>query len=351
MSATSPRLRGLQTVSPQHRWSQAALYQDVFAGPFAANAKAQTIFDNAAVATRYMAIDMKAFYQAPQTIETRTGAYVDAAFALGREACTRALAACGLQGSDIDFFVVASCTGFAMPDLDVLLGPDLGLRRDVHRLTIGETGSHAGIPAIARAVDHVLAHPRRRALVLVVEVSSVNFQLEPTGENVVSAAIFADGATAMVVEGAGVATEGLAVVSGHTNTFFETAGEMTYRIAADGLHFHLGRQVPDVLQSGIGSCIDEFLTKEGLQRSDIDRWISHPGGRLILDRIEAVMGFTAGELATSRHVLANYGNLAAATVFFVLQASLAQKAPQPGERFMLLGYGPGLAIEALLLQA
>jgi alkylresorcinol/alkylpyrone synthase len=351
MAARLPQLRGLSTVLPSHRWTQQDLFQTVFAAPFAANAKAEGIFANAAVQTRHFSLDLPAFCQEPQDMATRSLAYLDAAMAMGREACLKALEATGLKGSDIDFFVVASCTGFAMPDLDVLLGGDLGLKRTVHRLTIGETGSHAGIPAIARALDHVYANPRHRALVLVVEVSSANLQLEPTGENVVSAAIFADGATAMVVEGVEVAGAGLALVAGHTSTYFETASEMTYRIKADGLHFHLGRKVPEVLESGIGPCVDEFLAEQELQRSDISRWISHPGGRLILDRIEAVMGFTSGELAMSRHVLATYGNMAAATVFFVLAESIAQQPLTPGERLLLLGYGPGLAIEVLMLQA
>ena len=351
MAGTGPRLRGMTTVVPPHRWTQDALWRDVFAAPFASYAKAADIFAHAAVESRHFAIDLPAFLAQPQTIETRNDAYVVAASDLGRQACQQALAACGLHGRDIDFFVVASCTGFAMPDLDVLLGPALGLKESVHRLTIGETGSHAGLPAVARAVDHVVANPHRRALVLVVEVSSVNVQLEPTGENVVSAAIFADGAAAMVVEGAAVAGEGLAIHAGRTQTAFEMAGEMTYRFAPDGLHFHLGRKVPEVLEAGVPACVDALLTEQGLGRGDIDRWISHPGGRAILDRLERAMAFQAGELGTSRRVLAQVGNLAAATVFFVLGESQRQQPFSPGERLMLLGYGPGLGIEALLLQA
>jgi alkylresorcinol/alkylpyrone synthase len=351
MSNHLPILHGLTTVLPSHGWDQATLYETFFAGRFAGYAKAADIFRNAAVQRRHFALDLPRFYAEPQTIGTRSTAYVAAARTLGEEACQQALAKAGLTGADIDLFVVASCTGFAMPDLDVLLGPALGLRRDVQRLTIGETGSHAGLPAVARASDHVRAYPTHRALVLVVEVSSANLDLEPTGENVVSAAIFADGATACVVEGADVGRQGLSVVAAGTSTYFETASEMTYEIGPAGLHFHLGRRVPEVLAGGIGESIDGFLASQGLNRADIGRWVSHPGGRLILDRIETAMGFDPEALASSRRTLAQVGNLAAATVFFVLADSLAQKPTTPGERLLMLGYGPGLAVEMLLLQA
>jgi alkylresorcinol/alkylpyrone synthase len=351
MSHPLPVLHGLTTALPTYGWDQSALYETFFAERFAGNAKAGDIFRNAAVQRRHFALDLPAFYAQPHTIATRSAAYVDAAKTLGADACQHALAKAGLTGADIDLFVVASCTGFAMPDLDVLLGPALGLRRDVQRLTIGETGSHAGLPAVARAMDHVRAYPMHRALVLVVEVSSANLDLEPTGENVVSAAIFADGAAACIVEGADCGRQGLRLLGAGTSTYFETASEMTWEIGPGGLHFHLGRRVPDVLAGGIGESIDGFLAQHGLGRADIGRWISHPGGRLILDRIEAAMDFAPETLASSRRTLANVGNLAAATVFFVLADSLAQQPPMPGERILMLGYGPGLAVEMLLLQA
>lgn len=345
------RLRGLSTVVPEFRWQQGDLFRTVFSRPFANAPKAAAIFERAAVETRYMALDLPDFLSRPQTIETRSAAYLDAAAELGRRACLAALADCGLTGADIDLFIVASCTGFAMPDLDVLLGPALGLKRTVSRLTIGETGSHAGLPAAARAWDHVRAYPAHRVLVLVVEVSSANVRPDPSGDNVVSSAIFADGAAAFIVEGADVATSGLQVLAAGSSTYFETAAEMTYRIAPDGLHFGLGRAVPDVLAAGIGESVDGFLAEQGLDRRQIDRWVSHPGGRLILDRIEQTMGFAAGQLASSRQVLANYGNMAAATVFFVLAGTQDAEPLQAGERVLMLGYGPGLGIEMLLLQA
>src|SRR4051812_32753853 len=107
MPAKSPRLRSLSTVVPSHRWAQDDLFQAVFAAPYGSNPKAAGIFEHAAVKHRHVAIDLPTFYAQPQTIETRNSAYLDAALALGREACQKTLTDSGLQGSDIDFFVVA----------------------------------------------------------------------------------------------------------------------------------------------------------------------------------------------------------------------------------------------------
>ncbi|MBC7542445.1 MAG: hypothetical protein H7338_06915 [Candidatus Sericytochromatia bacterium] len=346
-----PVLRGLTTVLPDHVWEQETLYQTLFSRHFGRHPKAHEIFQNAAVAKRHFALDLPTFLASQQTTATRSDAYLQAAMQLGGQACREALYKTGLIGSDIDFFVVASCTGFAMPDLDVLLGPSLGLKRQVTRLTIGETGSHAALPAIARACDHVRAYPHHRALVLVVEICSANVQLDCIGENIVSAAIFGDGASALIIEGSDCAGPGLSVLAAGSSTYFEAAAEMTYRFEPDGAHFHLGRRVPEVLATGMAESIDTFLADQGLRRSDITRWVHHPGGRLILDLIEKALDFQADELASSRRVLNQVGNLAASTVLFVLEESFRAKPLVPGERILMAGYGPGLGIEMLLMTA
>ena len=47
-------------------------------------------------------------------------------------------------------------------------------------------------------------------------------------------------------------------------------------------------------------------------------WAVHPGGPAILDSVEAALALAPGKLAASRHVLSEYGNLAGASVIFVL---------------------------------
>jgi alkylresorcinol/alkylpyrone synthase len=49
-------------------------------------------------------------------------------------------------------------------------------------------------------------------------------------------------------------------------------------------------------------------------------------------------------------VLKNFGNMSSPTVLFVLDETMRRSNPEPGEYGVMLAMGPGLAIEAGLVQ-
>jgi alkylresorcinol/alkylpyrone synthase len=49
-------------------------------------------------------------------------------------------------------------------------------------------------------------------------------------------------------------------------------------------------------------------------------------------------------------VLAEYGNVSSATVFFVMREFLKRRTPAAGERGLLAAFGPGFSSEMLLLE-
>ena len=59
----------------------------------------------------------------------------------------------------VTHLVLASCTGFVAPGLDVQLIDALGLRADVQRATIGFMGCSAALPALRAAAHTVIAEP------------------------------------------------------------------------------------------------------------------------------------------------------------------------------------------------
>src|SRR5260221_8881339 len=77
----------------------------------------------------------------------RNAAWRRAALDLARRAAASALAAPGTAPSSIDLLIDVSCTGIAIPPLDVDLLPALGLRPDGRRGPITESGCAAGGPA------------------------------------------------------------------------------------------------------------------------------------------------------------------------------------------------------------
>jgi predicted naringenin-chalcone synthase len=72
-----------------------------------------------------------------------------------------------------------------------------------------------------------------------------------------------------------------------------------------------------------------------------------------LDSCEAALTLDAGKLAASRHVLSEYGNMIGATVFFILDEIRCrrQDGDDDCESGVMLGIGPGITVEMMLLQA
>ena len=49
-------------------------------------------------------------------------------------------------------------------------------------------------------------------------------------------------------------------------------------------------------------------------------------------------------------MLRRHGNMSSATILFVLEETLRQAAPVPGEWGLMIGLGPGFAAEGALLR-
>jgi predicted naringenin-chalcone synthase len=78
-------------------------------------------------------------------------------------------------------------------------------------------------------------------------------------------------------------------------------------------------------------------------------WAVHPGGRSILDRVQAGLELAPDALAASRAVLRDYGNMSSATVMFILREMLHDDALAGGATIAGLAFGPGLTVESALL--
>ncbi|KAH9691065.1 Chalcone synthase [Citrus sinensis] len=87
-------------------------------------------------------------------------------------------------------------------------------------------------------------------------------------------------------------------------------------------------------------------------------WMMHPIGPAVLDQIEGKLGLEKTKLRETRHVLSEYGNMASATVLFVLdemrKRSVEEGKATTGEELewgVLLGFEAGLTVEAIVLRS
>ena len=102
-------------------------------------------------------------------------------------------------------------------------------------------------------------------------------------------------------------------------------------------------------KSQVRHLANDLLQRHDLKLEDIQEWAVHPGGRSILDKVEQSLRLPPDALASSRSVLADYGNMSSATVLFVLK-DLLENAETDRALTMAMAFGPGLTVETAVLE-
>ncbi len=313
-----------------------------------------SVYSSAGVRQRASVVPISEAF-APGDFEAQNDRYCAIARAAGTDVARRALAAAGLEPRDVDLVVSVSCTGFMIPALDAYVANALGMGPRLVRLPITESGCAGGVVGLARAADHLEAHPGRAALVLAMEFSSLTFQRwDRSATNVVCSAIFGDGGAAAVLVGREhplASGPALARILDTESLFFPgTTHLMGFRLRNQGLQIVLDKGLAPFLRQEILGVVGAFLKARGLQRQDIARWILHPGGRRIIEIMSECLGLGPADLAPTEAVLSQHGNMSSATVFFVLDEIFRAHRPPAGARGLLGAFGPGFGAEFGLVE-
>jgi alkylresorcinol/alkylpyrone synthase len=310
------------------------------------------LFDHAAVDRRYSVEPIETLGRARSLGEIQER-YREHAIALGQKVATEAMEGAGVLAADIDLIITVSCTGIMIPSLDAHLANELGFRADVRRLPITELGCVGGAAALGRAHDFLVGFPDARVLVVAVELPSLSMQRADLSlANLVSTALFGDGAAAAVLSG-GRATNGhpnVRILKTLSHLFPRSTWALGFDLQDDGFHSVLSKEVPLLLKTEIARLVRVLADSGGLSRDQLSCFVLHPGGRKILDFVEAELGLSRGDTQPSWDVLRGYGNQSSASVLFVLHEWLTKRRPANGSHGVLAAFGPGLSTEMLLLE-
>jgi alkylresorcinol/alkylpyrone synthase len=317
----------------------------------AAAARLLSVYDAAGVRTRGSVVPIDEVFH-PRDFESRNDRYREIACRVGTDLAARALERAGIAPGEVGLVISVSCTGFMIPAVDAYVADALGMGPRLVRLPITESGCAGGVVALARARDYLSRHPEQAALVLAVEFASLTFQRwDRSATNVVSTALFGDGAAAVVLVGRDHPRAGVARVVDSESLFFPgTTHLMGFRLRNQGLQIVLDRGLAPFVRREVGRAVTCFLSARGLQREDVTRWVMHPGGRRIIEVMAECLGLGKDDLAPTERVLAEHGNMSSVTVFFVLDEMLRTAGVRCGERGLLGAFGPGFGAELALLE-
>jgi alkylresorcinol/alkylpyrone synthase len=178
-------------------------------------------------------------------------------------------------------------------------------------------------------------------LSICVEVCSAAFFWDNDPGVLISACLFGDGAGAAVL-----ANE----PNGKRRIEWKTSGSLHNPQNRDLLRFEqkqgmlrniLSPQVPSLAAEQAERVLSEVLSRAEIAKGEVMAWIFHPGGRDVLTALRQRLGLSETDLRWSAAVLNEFGNLSSASVFFVLQAALADSAP--GGPWWLSSFGAGFS--------
>jgi alkylresorcinol/alkylpyrone synthase len=346
---THSTILGLATGTPQNRHKQMEIH-DRWLWPYIHSQRARAIFAATEINTRYSVLADSSFLANEPGTKARNDLFMQAARPLASTVINRALAKANLIPSDIDHFMVISCTGFDNPGLDVILASDLGMRPDLRRSALIGMGCHAGITGLDRAMLELAARPQSHVLVLAIEFGTLHFQHGKKLKNMIAAALFGDGLAAAIIGPGSSSASQPKLLDTLTYSNYKAQDLLGFRVSDKGYEIYLDTQVPKALREIVPDLLADFLNRSSLEKTDIRFWGIHPGGAKIVDYLGQALELEPADLRYARQVLRQYGNMSSATIFFVLDEIIRQGQPQPGDYAILQAFGPGLTIELCLLQ-
>ncbi len=262
-----------------------------------------------------------------------------------------------------DDIVHVSCSGYVSPSpVQTFLSRrgwlNVGVTHSYHM------GCYGAFPAIRTALglvgaSHVSLPKRKRRVDLVhTEFLSLHFDLlsdEP--DNFVTSTLFADGfikyAASPQAEFEQRGGSGLKILAIDEYILPESLPEMTLRPGPLQFDMSLSKRVPFMIRDSISEFVSAICAQMGL---DFEREKSsmvfaiHPGGPAILNQIRSRLGIDESQVALSRKVLHEHGNMASATAPHIWQHITESPAIPRGAKVLSMAFGPGLTVIGALFE-
>ncbi len=340
-------LLSLATAVPPHRLGQAAVIERarrIYARSFERFPKLAEVYVNAGIETRYSVCPLE-WFDTGHDLSERTRAYLDGAGMLFMEAARAALDRAGLTAKEVDTIVTVSSTGIATPSIEARVGGEMGFRAGVMRVPVFGRGCGGGVFGLSLGSRLARGAPGEVVLVVTVETCTLAFRADRRGKaDVISSALFGDGAAAAVLRADGE-NGPWRIGEAMEHTWPGTLDIMGWTIDPTGFGVMLSRSLPRFVEQRMAAPVRRFIKKARLVAPQL---ICHPGGAKVLDAIESALELQKGTLQDEREVLRTHGNMSAPTVLFVLERALKRGLRGTA---LLSALGPGFTANLLQFES
>jgi predicted naringenin-chalcone synthase len=265
---------------------------------------------------------------------------------LSTQALTEALRRAKMSAEAIDTVIVNTCTGYLCPGISTYLPEKFRFAPGVRLYDCVGSGCGGALPNIELARQIIAGGGGKRVACIAVEICSATFEMGNDLSLIVSNAVFGDGAAAAIVSSEGA---GFGVID--SASYFDPAERDQVRFVHrhGRLHNVLSPKLPALIRKTVPPLIRGLLDRHALQPAAVHQWAIHPGGARMLDGIQEELCLSNEQMATSRAVLRDYGNMSSPTVLFALDR-IIQNEPEPGEYCSMTAFGAGLSAHTGLMQ-
>jgi 3-oxoacyl-[acyl-carrier-protein] synthase III len=254
-------------------------------------------------------------------------------------ASLRALAAAGLEPTDVDLILMATCTPDRMlPAAGTMVQAKIGASNAV---AMDVNAACSGfLFALSIADQMIKGGTARRALVVGTE--KLSYWLDFS--NRATSVLFGDGAGAVIVEASDEDAGLLAFELGSDGTAGDLLCTPGSGTEGDPLH----RALPSILMQGpevfrravtsMGDASARVVAKAGLTVSDIDLLIPHQANIRIIDATARRLSLDPSQVFVN---IASYGNTSAATIPIAVSEAVEEGRIRPGSTIVFAAFGGG----------
>lgn len=265
---------------------------------------------------------------------------------LSKRAIVNALSQVGLTVDTVSALVVNTCTGYICPGISTYLIDELGLPHQIRAYDLVGSGCGGAVPNLQIGENILRGVGEGAVLSVSVEICSATFQMADDLSLLISNAIFADGAAAVVLW---KRPEGLALLASTSHYEPQHRDDIRYVYKHGQLYNQLSLSLPQLASKAVARAVMSLLQPRKLKVEDIKHWAVHPGGEKVINAVKTAVGLSETQLQVTRDVLSSHGNMSSPTVWFVLRQILDQGIA-PGDLCMLVAFGAGLSAHVFLLR-
>lgn len=233
-----------------------------------------------------------------------------------------------------DHLIHVTCTGYVAPSGAQKL---VSKRQTPEKKTDVSHAYHMGCYAAIPAVRMAQGFSHSQSTIDIVHTELCTLHMNPLlhdTEHLVVQSLFADGFICYSVSNE--ASSGLEILSLQEQIIPETTKAMEWYCEDWNLRMHIDKSIPIIL----ARFLPDFV--KSLKKSQKPFFAIHPGGPKIIESVAKVLELEPWQIAHSKQVMQEYGNMSSATLPHIWEKLLKDPEVSTGSEVISLAFGPGL---------